>query len=62
MQLFHYHYWTEKVEEMESFYRSLGFQVQLALTLVENTKPILKSVAMTNESMAKVDPVGVCLG
>ncbi|MFC7393808.1 VOC family protein [Scopulibacillus cellulosilyticus] len=29
MQLFHYHWWTNKVEEMEKFYVNLGFQVML---------------------------------
>lgn len=29
VQLFHYHWWTGKVEEMENFYFKLGFQVTL---------------------------------
>ncbi|MBB6453377.1 hypothetical protein HNQ94_001825 [Salirhabdus euzebyi] len=29
--LFHYHWWTDKVKEMESFYKDLGFQVVLRL-------------------------------
>lgn len=27
MKLFHYHYWTDRVEETEQFYTSRGFQV-----------------------------------
>ncbi|EIT87112.1 hypothetical protein A374_02624 [Fictibacillus macauensis ZFHKF-1] len=27
MKLFHYHFWTDKVEETEQFYRKLGFTV-----------------------------------
>ncbi|MEL3971077.1 hypothetical protein AAEO50_02200 [Rossellomorea oryzaecorticis] len=29
MKLFHYHYWTHKVKEMEHFYQQLGFQTVL---------------------------------
>ncbi len=28
MKLFHYHFWTDRVEETESYYRRLGFQVE----------------------------------
>ncbi|QHE52887.1 VOC family protein [Pontibacillus sp. HMF3514] len=29
MQLFHYHWWTDKPEEMERFYQKLGFETNL---------------------------------
>lgn len=29
MQLFHYHWWTDKPEEMETFYQDLGFETNL---------------------------------
>jgi hypothetical protein len=29
MQLFHYHWWTDKVEEMERFYQQSGFETTL---------------------------------
>ncbi|KGX90450.1 VOC family protein [Pontibacillus marinus] len=29
MQLFHYHWWTDKPEEMERFYQELGFETNL---------------------------------
>jgi hypothetical protein len=29
MKLFHYHWWTDKVKEMEHFYQQLGFQTVL---------------------------------
>ncbi|WP_175991516.1 hypothetical protein [Bacillus sp. Marseille-Q1617] len=29
MKLFHYHYWTDKVKEMEHFYQQLGFETVL---------------------------------
>ncbi|SFS44869.1 VOC family protein [Marininema halotolerans] len=35
MQLFHYHYWTENVEKMERFYKSIGFTVALRIGLVD---------------------------
>ncbi|WP_380701736.1 hypothetical protein [Salinithrix halophila] len=31
MQLFHYHFWTDKVESMEQFYRSHGFRIALRM-------------------------------
>ncbi|WP_044639815.1 hypothetical protein [Risungbinella massiliensis] len=31
MKLFHYHHWLTELEEMETFYRELGFVVQLRL-------------------------------
>lgn len=30
-KLFHYHWWTDKVGEMEQFYYNLGFNVTLRL-------------------------------
>jgi hypothetical protein len=30
-QLFHYHWWTDKVEEVETFYSNLGFKVTLRI-------------------------------
>ncbi|MFQ3544522.1 hypothetical protein Q7A53_10565 [Halobacillus rhizosphaerae] len=29
MKLFHYHWWTDKIEEMEEFYREQGFETDL---------------------------------
>ncbi|WP_051239856.1 hypothetical protein [Pontibacillus halophilus] len=29
MQLFHYHWWTEHVEQMEEFYQQQGFETVL---------------------------------
>ena len=29
MELFHYHWWTDKTEEMEKFYREQGFETKL---------------------------------
>jgi hypothetical protein len=31
MRLFHFHFWTDKVERMERFYRSHGFRTALRM-------------------------------
>lgn len=28
MKCFHYHWWTDKVEEMEAWYRGIGFETR----------------------------------
>jgi hypothetical protein len=34
-QLFHYHWWTKEVEQMEKFYMSIGFYVTLRVGKIE---------------------------